>query len=62
MTYLFEDNKLDVNSKMFISGYSDSISSNFMFLDGNGRFYDIAESILKKGTRVCVFGLNHCQS
>lgn len=31
MIYLFEDNKLDVNSKMFISGYSNDISSNFMF-------------------------------
>lgn len=31
MIYLFEDNKLDVNSKMFISGYSTDISSNFVF-------------------------------
>lgn len=31
MIYLFEDNKLDVNSKMFISGYSNDISSNFVF-------------------------------
>lgn len=55
MIYLFEDNKLDVNSKMFISGYSNDISSNFVFLDGNGRFYATAERILKEGTRVCVF-------
>lgn len=55
MKYIFEDNRLDLISKFFMSAYSEDTASKFIYANGNSQLINVSENALKDGSTAVVY-------